>query len=62
MANRKDVSTLSNTQLSQLRALLDQFIIKPNKNPGCRAQGRWNGHVLDDSRCGISCLAPALHC
>src|SRR6266540_2670126 len=33
MAHRKDVSTLSNAQLTQLRALLDQFINKPNNNP-----------------------------
>jgi hypothetical protein len=33
MANRKDVSTLSNAQLTQLRALLDQFINKPTNNP-----------------------------
>ena len=33
MAHRKDVSTLSNAQLTQLRALLDQFISKPTNNP-----------------------------
>ena len=33
MANRKDVSTLSSAQLTQLRTLLDQFISKPAKNP-----------------------------
>src|SRR3989442_10515286 len=33
MAHRKNVSTLSNPQLTQLRALLDQFINKPNNNP-----------------------------
>jgi len=33
MAHRKDVSTMSSAQLTQLRALLDQFITKPNKNP-----------------------------
>lgn len=29
MANREDVSTLSNTALTQLRTLLDQYIAKP---------------------------------
>jgi hypothetical protein len=33
MAHRKDVSTLSNAQLTQLRTLLDQFISKPVNNP-----------------------------
>ena len=33
MAHRKDVSTLSNAQLTQLRTLLDQFINKPANNP-----------------------------
>src|SRR5947207_10496926 len=33
MAHRKDVSTLSNPQLTQLPALLDQFIKKPTDNP-----------------------------
>jgi hypothetical protein len=33
MANRKDVSTLSNARLTQLRSLLDQFISKPTDNP-----------------------------
>ena len=33
MANRKDVSTLSNARLNQLRALLDQYIAKPTDNP-----------------------------
>src|SRR6266516_3856881 len=33
MPHRKDVSTLSNAQLTQLRALLDQFINKPKDNP-----------------------------
>jgi len=33
MANRKDVSTLTSAQLTQLRGLLDQFIAKPTNNP-----------------------------
>jgi hypothetical protein len=33
MAHRKDVSTLSNPRLTQLRTLLDQFIAKPASNP-----------------------------
>jgi len=33
MANRKDVSTLSNASLTKLRALLDQYIAKPTNNP-----------------------------
>ncbi len=33
MAHRKDVSTLSNARLTQLRALLDKFIKKPANNP-----------------------------
>ena len=33
MAHRKDVSTLSNAQLTKLRALLDQYIAKPTDNP-----------------------------
>ena len=33
MANRKDVSVLSNAALNQLRALLDQYITKPTNNP-----------------------------
>lgn len=33
MANRKDVSTLTTAELVQLRALLDQYIVKPNDNP-----------------------------
>jgi hypothetical protein len=33
MAHRKDVSTLGNPQLTQLRTLLDQFINKPDNNP-----------------------------
>src|SRR2546426_8594175 len=33
MAHRKNVSTLSTPQLPQLRALLDQFINKPNNTP-----------------------------
>jgi hypothetical protein len=33
MAHRKDVSSLSNAQLTQLRTLLDQFIIKSTNNP-----------------------------
>jgi hypothetical protein len=33
MVNRKDVSKLSNPQLSQLRTLLDQYISKPASNP-----------------------------
>ena len=33
MANRKDVSTLTNAKLVQLRTLLDQFIAKPTNNP-----------------------------
>jgi hypothetical protein len=33
MAHRKDASTLTNAQLTQLRALLDQFIGKPTNNP-----------------------------
>jgi hypothetical protein len=33
MAHRKDVSTLSNTQLTKLRTLLDQYITKPTNNP-----------------------------
>lgn len=33
MANRKDVSTLSNARLVQFRNLLDQFIAKPVNNP-----------------------------
>ena len=33
MAHRKDVSTLNNAQLTQLRTLLDQFINLPTNNP-----------------------------
>ena len=33
MAHRKDVSTLSAAQRTQLRTLLDQFISKPTNNP-----------------------------
>jgi len=33
VAHRKDVSTLSSAQLTQLRTLLDQFINKPTNNP-----------------------------
>jgi hypothetical protein len=33
MAHRKDVSTLSNAQLTKLRTLLDQYITKPTNNP-----------------------------
>jgi len=34
MAHRKDVSTLSNAQLTKLRTLLHQYITKPtNKYP-----------------------------
>jgi hypothetical protein len=33
MAHRKDVSSLSNAQLTQLRMLLDQYINKPTDNP-----------------------------
>src|SRR2546422_3958800 len=33
MANRKDVSTLNNATLTQLRALFDQYIAKPTDNP-----------------------------
>ena len=33
MAHRKDVSTLSNAQLTKLRTLLDQYITKPINNP-----------------------------
>ncbi len=33
MANRKDVSTLSNPTLTQLRRLLDRYIAKPTDNP-----------------------------
>ena len=33
MANRKNVSSLSNAGLAQLRTLLDQYINKPPENP-----------------------------
>jgi hypothetical protein len=33
MAHRKDVSTLSNAQLTKLRTLLDQYITRPTNNP-----------------------------
>ena len=33
MAHRKNVSTLANAQLTQLRTLLDQYIAKPADNP-----------------------------
>src|SRR5258707_5147987 len=33
MANRKDVSTLSNIQLTKLRTLLDQYINDPTADP-----------------------------
>ncbi len=33
MAHRKDVSSLGNAQLTQLRTLLDQYISKPSDNP-----------------------------
>jgi Common central domain of tyrosinase len=33
MAHRRDVSTLTNTRLTQLRSLLDTFISKPTDNP-----------------------------
>ena len=33
MAHRKDVSALTTAELVQLRALLDQFIAKPQNNP-----------------------------
>lgn len=33
MPNRKSVSSMSNAKLTQLRALLDQYISKPSDNP-----------------------------
>ena len=45
MAIRKDVSSLTNARLNQLRALLDQYISKPTDNPVAEHQAAG----MDDS-------------
>jgi hypothetical protein len=48
MARRKDVSTLSNSQLSKFRTLLDEYITKPKGNPvkEHRAAGKMSSGLM----------------
>ena len=46
MATRKDVSSLSNAKLTQLRTLLDQYINKPTDSPVAEHQAAGNDNSL----------------
>ena len=46
MAHRKSVSTLGNANLTQLRALLDQYIVKPIDNPVTEHKNAGNDNSL----------------